>query len=142
MFALFMTSVLGADWLRDHLTNALNWIRGVAGPVWDKLKELSTYVGKVVANAVSTLIQYLKPVINKIFSALDFVGSWARKLAGKLLDAFKTYGGCLYEEVECLLFFFVLFLHLDDPSAHHHRAVVCFSVSPSLSHTLHFSCHS
>ena len=99
-----MHSALGIDWLRDRVNSELNWVRSAAGTAWSKLRDMASYVGKVVAKAVSSLIQYIKPVINKIFSALDFVGSWSRKLASKLHDAFKRYGGCLYKEV-CQCFF-------------------------------------
>ena len=99
-----MHSALGIDWLRDRVNSELNWVRSAAGTAWSKLRDMASYVGKVVAKAVSSLIQYIKPVINKIFSALDFVGSWSRKLASKLHDAFKRYGGCLYKEVCCFFF--------------------------------------
>ena len=61
-------------------------------------------MGKVVANAISTLVQHLKPTINKIFSSLDFLGSWGRTLARELPQTLRKYGGCLVEEVGSALF--------------------------------------
>lgn len=99
-FPVLGGSALGLHFIRDQVNHGLNFVRHNNHPVLSVLSNLSQVVVRGVAQFVQFVKPYLKMVMDKLFSALDFMGSWARKLGAKLLGAFQRYGGCLRTELD------------------------------------------
>ena len=91
---------LGIDWLKNQVNEMKSSLSNAYFATLNKLGNFSQYVSRTAADFSTAFVQYAKPVLEKLFSGLEFFGSWAKKIGSGLIAGVKEVAGCLWTELD------------------------------------------
>ena len=95
-----LCSALGIDWLRDRVNEVKNYLSQNLSTILSKLSDLGQYVVRAASDFAAAVVQYAKPILEKILSGLEFFGTWAKRIGGNLIGGIKKVAGCLWTELD------------------------------------------